>query len=39
MNEIILKNVQEEFLIPKIKTIKPITAGNINSTYRVECNG
>ena len=39
MDKIILEIVQKEFLIPKIKTIKPITAGNINSTYRVECNG
>jgi len=36
MNPKLLNKVEETFLIRKIKQMKPITAGNINSTYRAE---
>lgn len=34
-----LNDIQDTFLIRKIKSMKPVTAGNINSTYRVEAEG
>lgn len=39
MNEELLKKIQETFLVRKIKGVKPITTGNINSTLRVEAEG
>lgn len=36
MNEELLKNIESTFLIRKIEQVTPVTAGNINSTYRVE---
>lgn len=39
MTEELLSKIQETFLIRKIKSTKPITAGNINSTYKVEAEG
>lgn len=39
MDEELLKNIESTFLIRKIEQVTPVTAGNINSTYRVEANG
>ena len=39
MDQKLLKKVEETFLIRKIKGMKPITTGNINSTYKVEAEG
>lgn len=39
MNEELLKRIEQEFLIRKIKSISPISTGNINSTYKVEAEG
>lgn len=39
MKKEFFKNIQDTFLIRKIKSIHPVTAGNINSTYRVEAEG
>lgn len=39
MKEELLKQVEETFLIRKINGVKPISTGNINSTYRVEGDG
>lgn len=39
MKQELLNKVEDTFLIRKIKSMKPITAGNINSTYRVEADG
>lgn len=39
MNEQFLKQVEEQFLIRKIKKATVISAGNVNSTYRIESNG
>lgn len=39
MDKKFLKDIQDTFLIRKMKNAKPITAGNINSTYRVEADG
>ena len=39
MKKEFLKDIQNTFLIRKIKDVKPITAGNINATYRVEAEG
>ena len=39
MNEELLKQIKQEFLIRKIKNISPISTGNINSTYKVEAEG
>lgn len=36
MDKKFLKDIQNTFLIRKIKSAKPITAGNINSTYIVD---
>jgi len=36
MEKKLLKKVEESFLVREIKGTKPITAGNINSTYQVE---
>jgi len=34
-----IQDIQENFCVRTIKSIKPITTGNINSTYRVEADG
>lgn len=39
MKKEFLKDIQDTFLIRKVKSARPITAGNINSTYRVEAEG
>lgn len=39
MNDDFLKEVEEQFLIRKIKGYKPIVTGNINYTYLVEGDG
>jgi len=39
MNKELLQRIRETFLIRKIKGIKPISTGNINSTYKVEGEG
>ena len=36
MDKDVLKKVEETFLIRKIKEIKPISTGNINSTYKIK---
>ena len=36
MEKELSKKVEEAFLIRKIKGMKPISTGNINSTYKVE---
>ena len=39
MNKEFLKQIENEFLIRKIKTDTTISAGNINSTYKIEAEG
>ena len=39
MEKELLNKVEETFLVRKIKSMKPITTGNINSTYKVEAEG
>lgn len=39
MNEELLKKIEKEFLIRKIKSVSPISTGNINTTYKVEAEG
>ena len=39
MDKKFLKDIQDTILIRKMKNATPITAGNINSTYRVEADG
>ena len=39
MNEELLKKIEKEFLIRRIKSVSPISTGNINSTYKVEAEG
>jgi len=39
MNKELLQRMQETFLIRKIEGIKPISTGNINSTYKIEAEG
>lgn len=39
MKKEFLKAIQDTFLIRKLKSIQSVTAGNINSTYRVEAEG
>ena len=39
MDKELLKMVEETFLIRKIKEVKEISTGNINSTYLVEAEG
>ena len=35
MNQELLEKIQREFSIPKINKVSVISAGNINSTYKV----
>ena len=39
MKNELLSKVQGTFLIRKIKSMKPITTGNINSTFKVDAEG
>jgi len=39
VNKQFLEQVEKKFLIRKIKSIKPISSGNVNWTYKVECDG
>lgn len=39
MEQELIKKIEETFLIRKIKEMKPITTGNINSTFKVEAEG
>ena len=39
MDKKVLIEIEEKFLIRKMKSLKPISTGNINSTYKVEAEG
>ena len=39
MDKKVLSEIEEKFLIRKMKSLKPISTGNINSTYKVEAEG
>lgn len=39
MTEELLSRIEETFLIRRIRSIKPITTGNINSTFKVDADG